>query len=78
MYVGGATVLAEVGVALALIQAAGRWSLDTFNQYIQKMFSSSRPCSLANHLHYKQSILKPAFLKAHLKHTHSHQLCLFS
>ena len=36
MHAGGATALAEAGVALALIQAAGRWSLDTFNCYIWK------------------------------------------
>ena len=36
MCVGGATALAEAGIAPALIQAVGRWSLDTFNCYIQK------------------------------------------
>ena len=36
MYAGGATVLAEAGVTPALIQAAGRWSSDTFNHDIQK------------------------------------------
>ena len=34
MHTGGATVLAEAGIAPALIQAAGRWSSDTFNRYI--------------------------------------------
>ena len=36
MHVGGATALTETGVTPALNQAAGRWSLDTFNHYIQK------------------------------------------
>ena len=36
MRAGGATALAEAGVAPALIQAAGRWSSDTFNRYIRK------------------------------------------
>ena len=36
MRAGGAMALAEAGVALALIQAAGRWSMDTFNCYIEK------------------------------------------
>ena len=36
MHAGGATALAEAGVALALIQAAGRWSSDTFSCYIWK------------------------------------------
>ena len=36
MCASGVTALMEVGVALALIQAAGRWSSDTFNHYIQK------------------------------------------
>ena len=36
MHAGGATALAEAGVAPALIQAAGRWSSDTFNRYIRK------------------------------------------
>lgn len=36
MRAGGATALAEAGVAPALIQAAGRWSSDAFNRYIRK------------------------------------------
>lgn len=36
MRAGGATALAEAGVAPALIQAAGRWSSDTFIRYIRK------------------------------------------
>ena len=33
---GGATALAEDGTAPVLIQAAGRWSSDTFNRYVRK------------------------------------------
>ena len=36
MQVGGATSLAESGVALNLIKVAGRWTLETFNCYVQK------------------------------------------
>ncbi|KAG2341579.1 hypothetical protein BDR05DRAFT_887941 [Suillus weaverae] len=36
MRAGGATALAATGVAPALIQAAGRWSLDEFQKYIRK------------------------------------------
>ena len=36
MWIGRATTLAEAGTCPALIQAAGRWSLDTFNCYVQK------------------------------------------
>jgi hypothetical protein len=36
MRAGGATALAEAGVAPSLIQAAGRWSSDTFNRYVRK------------------------------------------
>jgi hypothetical protein len=36
MRAGGATALAEAGTAPALIQAAGRWSSDTFNRYVRK------------------------------------------
>ena len=58
MRAGGATALAEAGVAPALIQAAGRWSSDTFNRYIRKnvfLFEalligrpSSLPASVSN------------------------------
>ena len=34
MYAGGATALVEAGTPPTLIQAAGRWSSDTFNHYI--------------------------------------------
>ena len=36
MRAGGATALAEAGTAPLLIQAAGRWSTDTFNRYVRK------------------------------------------
>ena len=36
MHAGGATALAECGTAPTLIQAAGRWSSDTFNRYVCK------------------------------------------
>ena len=36
MCAGRATALTEAGVTPALIQATGRWSLDTFNHYILK------------------------------------------
>ena len=36
MRAGGATALAECGTAPTLIQAAGRWSSDTFNRYVRK------------------------------------------
>jgi hypothetical protein len=36
MRAGGATELAEAGTPPAIIQAAGRWSSDTFNCYIRK------------------------------------------
>jgi hypothetical protein len=36
MRTGGATALAATGVALALIQAAGRWSSDEFQKDIRK------------------------------------------
>jgi hypothetical protein len=36
MRAGGATALAECGTAPVLIQAAGRWSMDTFNRYVRK------------------------------------------
>jgi hypothetical protein len=36
MHAGSATMLAEDGVSPPLIQAAGHWTLETFNQYIQK------------------------------------------
>ena len=36
MCAGGATALAEAGTAPLLIQAAGRWSTDTFNCYVCK------------------------------------------
>ena len=36
MHAGGATFLAECGVATHLIQACGRWSSDTFRIYIRK------------------------------------------
>jgi hypothetical protein len=36
MRAGGATALAEAGSPPPLIQAAGRWSTDTFNRYVQK------------------------------------------
>jgi hypothetical protein len=36
MRAGGATSLAEAGVPPHLIQAAGRWSSDTFNRYVRK------------------------------------------
>jgi hypothetical protein len=36
MRAGGATALAEAGTPPILIQAAGRWSSDTFNRYVRK------------------------------------------
>jgi len=36
MRAGGATSLAESGVAPNLIQASGRWTSDTFNRYVRK------------------------------------------
>jgi len=36
MHAGGATALAEVGVAPNLIQTAGRWTTDTFTRYVRK------------------------------------------
>ena len=36
MHVGGATSLAERGVAPNLIQALGRWTSETFNRYVRK------------------------------------------
>ena len=36
MRAGGATVLAEDSTAPVLTQAAGRWSLDTFNHYVRQ------------------------------------------
>jgi hypothetical protein len=36
MRAGGATTLAEAGVSPHLIQAAGRWSSDTFTHYVRK------------------------------------------
>jgi hypothetical protein len=36
MRAGGATALAEAGAAPNLIQAAGRWSSETFNRYVRK------------------------------------------
>jgi hypothetical protein len=36
MRAGGATSLAEAGTPPNLIQAAGRWSSDTFNRYVRK------------------------------------------
>ena len=81
MHAGGATVLTEVGVIPALIQAAGRWSSDTFNRYIQKnvfLFEalligqlSSLPTSTSNTNVSQDCNGLP-------KHTHSHRLQLFS
>ena len=36
MHAGGATALAEAGVAPNLIQTAGRWTSETFNRYVRK------------------------------------------
>jgi len=36
MRAGGATALAEAGVAPNLIQTAGRWTSETFNRYVRK------------------------------------------
>jgi hypothetical protein len=36
MRAGNATALAEEGTALNLIQAAGRWTSETFNHYVRK------------------------------------------
>ena len=36
MRAGGATALAECGTAPMLIQAAGRWTSETFNRYVRK------------------------------------------
>ena len=36
MRAGGATALAEAGVVPNLIQAAGRWTSETFNHYVRK------------------------------------------
>jgi len=36
MRAGGATALAEAGTAPNLIQAAGRWTSETFNRYVRK------------------------------------------
>jgi hypothetical protein len=36
MRAGGATSLAEAGIAPNLIQAAGRWTSETFNRYVRK------------------------------------------
>ena len=36
MWAGGATALAEAGTLPNLIQTAGRWTIDTFNRYVQK------------------------------------------
>ena len=38
MYAGGATAIVEAGVAPVLIQATGRWSLDTFNYIWKNVF----------------------------------------
>ena len=38
MQVGGATSLAEMGIAPNLIQVAGRWTSETFNHYVQKNY----------------------------------------
>ena len=36
MRAGGATALAEAGVAPNLIQTAGRWTSETFMRYVRK------------------------------------------
>jgi hypothetical protein len=53
MRAGGATALAEAGTAPALLQAAGRWSSDTFNRYVRKnpflfkaLLTGRAPCIL--------------------------------